>query len=327
MASAQWRHDPDLIRRLRSAPHRFHLVQAIRLLAIAEPGAGLPPARLRFRSPASLGFPPSEVLGLAAAGTAEELTVGVPGLTGPAGALPDPYTELLIAGRDPHADSALHAFLDLFGHRALVLSHAAWRKHRLAPALERGADAGAAAPLLALAGLGPDPKLPPTPPTAGLGCPGALARRPLPGHALAAMLSAHFGAPARLQPWAGRWLCPGEPPPLGSRSCVLGAGTRTGVRVWDRQTRLGLRLGPLEPDAFRRLLPGGPDHPALARLTQAGLGHAFGCDLTLELAAGGAPAPALDTRRGQPPRLGCDLWLASRPSERTLDDARFRLLP
>lgn len=55
----------DLIGELRRSPQKFRFFQAVRLLALAEPAArrrstGVP-ADLRFRTPASLAFPASEV--------------------------------------------------------------------------------------------------------------------------------------------------------------------------------------------------------------------------------------------------------------------------
>jgi type VI secretion system protein ImpH len=311
-----------LIARLRAEPHRFRFVQAVRLLALAE-GRGPLPRRLRFRTPASLAFPASEILGLAGSGGTLELAVAFLGLTGPAGALPAHYTELLMERRDLHRDGAAHAFLDLFSHRALALFYAAWRKYRFPLALEQGEEGGLPAWLLAVAGLGPG--------VAGkalerliAGHAGTLARRPLPAAALQALAAACCGARAVLEPFQGQWL-PVTPGCQARLGVSLGQAPCLGPRLWDRQTRIGLRIGPLQPDAFQDLLPGRPGGAALAALARACLGHALGCDLVLVLAAGTAPAPRLGGR-GPGPRLGIDLWLARGPLERDTDDTRFRLV-
>lgn len=166
----------DLIGELRQSPGQFRFFQAVRLLALAEPAAehsrtGLP-ANLRFRTPASLAFPASEITRLAPQTLPGRTFPGQPpdsipdsdapdggaqpghhaaesrpllhmevaclGLTGPSGVLPTPYTELLIERRVHHRDDGAHAFLDLFSHRSLALFYAAWRKYRFHIGHEQG---------------------------------------------------------------------------------------------------------------------------------------------------------------------------------------------
>ena len=76
MAAQIRRHPLDLIARLRAEPHRFRFFQAIRLLAQAEGRETAMPSGLLFRSPESLAFPPSEILGLAGSRDREEMTTG-----------------------------------------------------------------------------------------------------------------------------------------------------------------------------------------------------------------------------------------------------------
>jgi type VI secretion system protein ImpH len=321
MAPPDLRRPVDLTACLRAEPHRFRFVQAVRLLALAE-GSPLP-RRVRFRTPASLAFPASEILGLAGSGGALELLVGFLSLTGPCGVLPAHYTELLMERRDLHRDGTAHAFLDLFSHRALALFYGAWRKYRFPLALEQGEEGGLPAWLLAVAGMGTgaaDKTLEPI----IAGHAGALARRPLPAAALQALVASCCGARTVLEPFQGQWL----PVPSEARARLgagLGDAPCLGPRLWDRQTRIGLRIGPLAPAAFQDLLPGRPGGAALAALVRACLGRALGCDLVLVLAAGAAPRPRLGGA-APGPRLGIDLWLARGPLERDTDDTRFRLV-
>lgn len=322
MAPQDRRRPLDLIDRLETEPQRFRFVQALRLLEAADPSRA---ARPRFRSPASLAFPPSEVLALGRAGRRTELTVGFLGLTGPAGVLPAHYTELLMERRDLHRDGTAHAFLDLFTHRAVTLLHAAWRKYRVHLAWERGGPDGFAARLRTLAGLAPargrqDRALE--------AWAGLLSRRPLPGAALGAILGVALGAAVTLEPFRGHWqtLPAGARTRLGALDRPLGGGLFLGNRLWERQTRIGLRIGPLALEAFQDLLPGRPGRRRLEGLVQAVLGHALGCDLTLVLSRGQAPPPRLGGPETMAaPQLGINLWLPGHPRERDLDDARFRL--
>jgi type VI secretion system protein ImpH len=309
----------DLIAQMKAAPHRFRFFQAIRLVSLAEPSSPI-----RFRTPASLAFPPSEIQSLTDTGAARDMVVGFFGLTGPAGVLPQHYTERLLESREARQDPAAHAFLDLFSHRALTLFYGAWRKYRFAIGLEQGETRGFTRPLLALAGL---------PPTEGGPLARVLARsagpfsqRRLSASALAGMLGAHFGLPLVLEQFIGRW---GAVPDrdqarLAPDACGLAGATLLGLRLWDRQTGIRIRLGPLPLPAFLDFLPRAPGFQALGALVQAAVGHSLACDLTLVLMASAVPPPVLGT--GNARILGHNLWLSSHPTERERDDARFRLL-
>ena len=133
--------------RLRTRPERFGFFQAVRLLARLSPsrapvGHDGPPAQetARFRTRATLEFPPSEIHDLRIDPDPDrppEVTVAIGGTTGPLGVLPIPYTELLIE-RVRYRDHALWEFLDLFNHRFLSLFHRAWQKYRFPIVYESG---------------------------------------------------------------------------------------------------------------------------------------------------------------------------------------------
>jgi type VI secretion system protein ImpH len=319
MAPPDRRRPLDLIAQLEAEPHRFRFAQALRLLEAAGP---VRTGRTRLRSAASLGFPPGEVLALARTGRHTELTVGFLGLTGPAGVLPNHYTERVMERRDRHRDGTLHAFLDLFTHRAAALLHEAWRKHRVHLGWERGGPDRFPEWLRCLAGFGAGRR------DRGLAAwAGLLARRPLAASALESILAAALGAPAALEPFRGQWqvLPAAAQARLGSPERPLG-GLFLGSRLWERQTRIGLRVGPLTPEAFQDLLPGRPGRLRLEGLVRTLLGHGLGWDLTLVLARGQAPAPRLGGTPGPAaPGLGITLWLPGSPLERDLDDTRFRM--
>jgi type VI secretion system protein ImpH len=130
-----------------SEPYRFEFFAALRVLARMQAAAGGDDEGadqfegLRFRALASLSFPPSEIYSLTKPADREgpiEMVVAFFGLTGPQGALPRPYTELMIQ-RVQKRDYALRDFFDLFNNRLLHLFSAAGRKYRFYLTYERAA--------------------------------------------------------------------------------------------------------------------------------------------------------------------------------------------
>src|SRR5687768_15309966 len=106
--------NPAIDKLLRDEPYRFEFFQAVRLLErllpdrlpvgrVNEEGQVILPEReiARFRTIVSLFFPPSQIGRLEHAPEGEsdaqpQMEVAFMGLTGPLGALPNHYTELLI---------------------------------------------------------------------------------------------------------------------------------------------------------------------------------------------------------------------------------------
>jgi type VI secretion system protein ImpH len=80
----------------------------------------------------SLSFPPSEIWELSKPKQGDrlaEMTVAFFGLTGPIGALPRPYSEL-VRQRARKGDFALRDFFDIFNHRLLQIFATAGEKYR-----------------------------------------------------------------------------------------------------------------------------------------------------------------------------------------------------
>ncbi|QDF99671.1 hypothetical protein CJ010_07955 [Azoarcus sp. DD4] len=347
MGTALGRSRRDLNRELAQEPCQFGFFQAVRLLALAQPDIParrdyLPPA-LRFRTSVSLAFPASEVAGFRGepAAVAEhqaaapaELTVSFIGLTGPSGVLPTAYTELLSDRRLHGRDAASHAFLDVFNHRIVALFHAAWRKYRPWLVAEAGGDDDFAAQLLAVCGLG-SPALRASLARGAerglslsvvLRYAGLLSQKPLSADALATVLRGVLGVELELTSFVGNWiaLSPQERSRLGVGACELGSGAFCGDRAWDRQGKMGLRIGPVRRPLFDRLLPGGSRAELLRDLLRFAFGHALACDLTVVLDARDV-RPARLMEEGAPV-LGGDAWCCSRQDGADADDLRYALL-
>jgi type VI secretion system protein ImpH len=130
---------PVLADVLWSEPYRFEFFAALRVLAklaADHPAAAGEPRstvdQVRFRTYQSLSFPPSEIWDLTKRASGQglaEMTVAFLGLTGPLGALPRPYSELVIQ-RIRKGDFALRDFLDLFNHRLVQIFAQAGEKYR-----------------------------------------------------------------------------------------------------------------------------------------------------------------------------------------------------
>jgi type VI secretion system protein ImpH len=244
---------------LQQRPGRFEFFQAVRLLRLAlradEP--------VRFHANPNLDFPPSqvEIIQVPESGSAH-IAVNFLGLVGPMGPLPYFYSEL-VNDRVRAKDSTLKAFLDIFHQRLLSLFYGAWQKHRFPVPYERNQEDRISSALLALLGIG------------STGLPGRqnisdetlmfytglLAIQSRPATALQQLLGDYFQVPAVVEQFTGAWYMLPEAHQcrLGSESAFeqLGMGAIVGDAIWDQQSRVRIRLGPMPLACYRRFLPGG----------------------------------------------------------------------
>lgn len=332
MASQSRRSPRDLRQALADDASQFGFFQAVRLLGLCRRNRRGPlPAGLRFRTVASLSFPASELARYQPDDDdAGELTVSFMGLTGPSGALPVSYTELLLERRQHYRDDTLHAFFDLFSHRAMAMFYGAWRKYRFWLAAEEGEQDGFSHHLLHLGGTGLG-QLRQLATADGavhehlfMYFAGLLSQQPLSAQALQTVVAGLFGIPAALAQFEGQWLAlpADQQSRLGMAECELGVSLFSGERVWDRQSKLTLRLGPMALPAYNALLPGGEGARALQALLQFAVGHQLAVDVVLVLSREAVPAPHLVV--GQGLRLGGNSWLG--PQETDPDCMRYALL-
>lgn len=366
MPPAQRRQPIAVVRQLLDDPHRHEFFQAVRLLErwFMQQEQLTPSeiwgSRLRFRNSLSLGFAPSEIAGLSVrqradnderdeAGVPEghersstidkiEITPAFMGLLGVNGALPMFYTETLAQRELYQRDSAARAFLDIFQHRAVVLFYQAWRKHRLPLQFEQDRKRHFLPQVLALAGMG-QPALRQRL-NAGEGgvaddalahYAGLLQQRPMSASLMGRVLARYFRVPVAVEQFVGRWftLPDTSQTSLGLGCAQLGQGAVVGQRVWQRDLRLRITLGPMPHARFTRFLPGGPGAKALRELLTLFTGVSLEYEVRLKLKAEDVrPAMLTDPMPDQPqagPRLGWDAFLTTRPATVDRDEPGYDL--
>ncbi len=327
---------------LRAHPHGFAFFQAVRLLERARDGRApvggfADPANevARFAVPPSLAFPASEIEELQGTGEAQvRMWVNFLGLTGPVGVLPYHYTQL-VAERNGKKDPVMQDFYDMFHHRMISLFYRAWEKHRFLVAYERDHADRLGEHVGDLMGLAPaDAKKERRVPREALlyyaGLLASTQRTPL---ALQAMLEDFFGVPVDVQQFVGSWYTLDDDvlarldddEDLGT--AVLGGGCPVGDEVWDQQTRVRLRIGPLTRATYEQFLPHGSAHGALVELTQAFGGDGIDFEVQLVLARDEVPATVLGADAWKSLPLSWGTWLRTVAPLRDPDDAILTLLP
>jgi type VI secretion system protein ImpH len=356
MLTPKRRFEPAVIERLFQEPWRFEYFQAVRMLELwlktkGMPGQGLVANYLRFQNSTSLGFPPSQLEAIAteprdlrrdARSLGEALqssalryvrvTPAFMGLLGGTGVLPVHYTERIAEHQAGQRDEGARALLDTFSNRSLALFYEAWRKYRLALKYQVDGKDGFLPLLLSLAGLGSESlrrRLADDEEGAVLDesiayFAGTLRHRPASALQMARVLSEYFGQPVRVEQFVGSWYAVPihQQTTLGSPTAVLGSSAMAGGRVWQRDLRLRLVIGPLDHGGFLAFLPGGRAARALASLVRmfTGVTLEYEVELVLRAADVGSVTMAPDQKRG---RLGWDAYLVEGPQAHNRNDVRY----
>lgn len=336
MATAVWTENPrvdlELVREnLFAEPWTYEFFQAVRLIMLLNPsrsaiGFASNPATepVRFSAHASLAFPPSAIQALTGSEVAPaQMAINFLGVIGPLGVLPRYITELVVQ-RDRSGDRSLHEFLDLFNHRLTSFFYRAWEKHHFTIAYERDGSDPLTGYLLSVIGLGspllqnrqsfPDQLL--------LFYAGLFGLRPKPAVALEAVLADYFGVDAEIEPFVGTWRRLDDDDQCfleqEGEADSLGWGAVIGDEVWDQQSRIRIRIGPLTLERYNDFLPTGSAWPALQSIAKIFCGSDLEFELELLLGQNevpvcrlGDPEPA--EFEGAGPALGWTSWIKSQP--------------
>ncbi|WPG37505.1 type VI secretion system baseplate subunit TssG [Variovorax sp. EBFNA2] len=322
------------------------------------PGERMVPRWVRFRSSTSLNFPPSEIEALAVRDAVGELMSGAQlcepplphedahglsrieltpasfGMLGVSGALPIVYTEMLMRREQHLRDSSARAFLDVFSNRAAALFYAAWRKYRLPLHCEHERSRAYLPVLLSMAGLEHTAQRDPLTDGTGTvfdetvaGYAAAVRHRPMSAAYLQRVLSDYFRSHIRIEQFLGKWydMPVQQRSKLGEGNVSLGQNAMAGERIWQRDLRIRLWIGPLKRSALREFFPGRAHAKALEKMLALLAGVTCEYEVRLILAREEVAAVQLSDSGGS--HLGWDSFITTCEAESDRSDTQYELQP
>ena len=324
---------------------------------------------VRLRAYPSLAFPPSAVQQLTPPPDPESpasMVVSFMGLFGPSGTLPLLYTHLIVRkglfGRSHDERHGLREWLDLFNHRLLSLFYRAWEKYRFYLPYEReefgsspggrGPDAftqalyslvGQGMPALRSrlqvvaregpAGAGRERRLAHLEDLGVLHYAGLFARQPRCAAALEAVLRGFLGKPVTVLQFQGQWLYlePANQSAIANRPANnrVGENVIVGDRIWDVQSKIRVRIGPLSYAEFSEFVPDRSPTPErktvflVAQLIRLYVGPEL--DIEIQPILRAHDVPRCEVGGGSGARLGWNTWSRRLPMKEDARDAVFRV--
>lgn len=330
---------PETENALREAPFDFDFFQAVRLLGrflkgrqpvgrFSDPEAEV----VRFGAVADFAFPPSQIAKLEWPEDGQpHMDVSFMGLNGPQGVLPLCYSALICERLRTHDDS-MREFFNIFNHRMISLFYRAWEKYHFMVGYERGEGDPLSPHLMDMLGLG-------TPDLAGrqavtdealvFRC-GLLAMHTRSAAGLRALLMDYFEVPVEIEQFMGRWYPIDEDTQCslkdtGADSERLGVGTVVGDEIWDQQSGVRIRIGPMTLEQYLDFLPDGSAHSPLRALIRFFSGNELDIELQLVLRKEETPACELGREGPTAPRLGWLSWARTAPLPHDAEETILRI--
>jgi type VI secretion system protein ImpH len=315
---------------LAAAPHAHDFFHALRRIESMTPmaprlGRALRPSLepVRLGQDPELDFAPASLVSLRTQTHAPpRLGVRFLGLFGPQGPLPLHLTEYARERERHHADPGFARFADLFHHRLLSLFYRAWAEAQPTVHADRPGDDQFAKWVGALFGIAPAAfrERDAVPDAAKRFHAGTLSRGVKNAEGLETVLREHLRVPVRVQSFVGHWmrLRPQDCTQLGvAASARLGRSAVAGSKVWDRQYKFRVCVGPLSWGQYEAFLPGGRSLVVLRDWVRQFAGLERQWDLRLALKAGEVPRARLASHRDvsslPAARLGLSTWLGGAP--------------
>lgn len=333
---------------LRERPTSFQFFQAVRLLEQVLPDRqpvgrfGQPRTEVvRFASNPDTSFPASQIASLEWADEDEPDGGGEPrqplmrvnfmGLTGPSGVLPL-YYSMMVRERLRAKDPTMREFFGLFDHRMISLFYQAWEKHHFAVAYEKGHGDQLTRRVFDFIGMG-TPGLhgrQAVPDDALLFYAGLLGPHPRSATALQQLLIDYFEVPVEIDQFVGSWRALDEDSQcqfgeMPSYSQQLGLGVVVGDEVWDQQSGVRIRLGPLTIAQYLSFLPNGKAHQPLRSLVQFYSSGEFDVEVQLVLRRQDVPKCELGREGAAAPQLGWLSWAKTAPHQSDAGETILRI--
>lgn len=323
MAGTDWSALRDVIGD--SGAPRFNFFQLVELISRLE-GVDQEGAldhqpeqeRIRFKATASLGFPTSDVLGVAKDEEGRhQLEVAFLGLHGSQSPMPGYYLDEL-AWEYAQGEPKLGLFLDFFHHRLLTLLHRAWRKYRYHVRFQDEGEDGFSRLMFALVGLGNDVVRESLPVNRAkmLSYAGLLASPSRSPEVVAGLVAHCFDLDeVEVLAWQSRRVPVDREQQnrLGLANATLGGDMVIGERVNDCAGKFLLRINDLSFTRFLEFLPDGEFFQPLVRFVSFILRDQLAWDLRLGMGEGQARGLRLGDEQSS--RLGWCSFLGQPPAD------------
>lgn len=315
---------------------------------------------VRFENSISLSFPPSEIESFRVEKRPDDLYADLPntldiplefegevnpfierffmtpsfiGFLGPNGTLPRHYSERIVSHQLYKRDQGPRAFLDTYSNRAVALFFGAWKKYRLELDHEVKGKNGFLPLLMSLSGMG-YPSLRNRLNSDDVAVSdeslafyaSAMRQRPMSSVYLQTVLSDYFNVDIKIQQFVGKWyvLPKAHQSVLGVANAELGTSALSGQRVWQRDLRIALKIGPLRKKDFNRFLPRQIASRALEQMLKILVGLTLEFEIQLILHADDVTGCDLQEHRNGG-LLGWDTFLATKRQRADRTDVRYTL--
>jgi type VI secretion system protein ImpH len=253
------------------------------------------------------------------------MSVNFLGMFGPNGPLPLHLSDFARDRLRNAHDPTLVRFMDVFHHRMLAFFYRAWAANEKSVDFDRADDARYADYFGSFIGTG-TPSLQDRdsiPDWSKIHFAGRMSAQTRNAEGLEAILADFFRIPTEIREFEGYWMkIPKE------NQCRLGASPETGSlginavageRKYEVQLKFRIRMGPMDVEDLRRLVPTGASFKRLKDWVLNYINLEFHWDLQCVVKASAVPSISL----GGNAMLGWTTWLKSKPFTSDPDDPIF----